>query len=148
MIDYNKILYENMVNVFKDILKNISENGLSNGNHLYVTFLTNKKNVMIPNWLLEKYPNEITIVIQFEYHNLIIEENYFQIELSFNEIMSKIKVPYDAVVSFADPSSNFGLKLHNTEQKNISKNINKNKNQNKTENKNSNIIDFSNFKKN
>ena len=49
MIEYQKILDKNMLNVFKDILKNIRDNGLSNNNHLYITFLTNHKNVELPN---------------------------------------------------------------------------------------------------
>ena len=63
MIEYQKILDKNMLNVFKDILKNIKDNGLSNNNHLYITFLTNHKNVELPIWLKQKYPEEMTIII-------------------------------------------------------------------------------------
>ena len=143
MIEYQKILDKNMLNVFKDILKNIKDNGLSNNNHLYVTFLTNYKNVVLPNWLKQKYPKEMTIIIQYEYYDLEIHKNNFSITLSFGDIKTNLKINYNAIISFADPSANFGLIL----QKNkIQKKENK-----KLEKKNSkknNVINFSNYKKN
>ena len=143
MIDYQKILNKNMLNVFKDILKNIKDNGLSNNNHLYITFLTNHKNVELPNWLKQKYPQEMTIVIQYEYYNLEINKNNFSISLSFNDIKTNLKIDYNAIVSFADPSANFGLIL----QKNkIQKKVNKKLENNKS--KKDNVINFSNYKKN
>ena len=53
MINYQNILDKNLLNVLKDILKNIRDNGLSNNNHLYITFLTNHKNIELPNWIRE-----------------------------------------------------------------------------------------------
>ena len=64
MIEYQRILNKNMLNVFIDILKNIKENGLSDDNHLYITFLTNHEGVEIPKWLKKQYPEEITIILQ------------------------------------------------------------------------------------
>ena len=143
MIEYQKILDKNMLNVFKEILINIRDKGLSNNNHLYVTFFTNHENVKLPNWLRQKYPDEMTIVIQYEYDDLEINKNNFSISLSFNDIKTNIKIDYNSIVSFADPSANFGLIL----QKNkIQKKVNKKK-ENKKRNKN-NVINFSNFKKN
>ena len=143
MIEYQKILDKNMLNVFKDILKNIKDNGLSNNNHLYITFLTNHKNVELPNWLKQKYPQEMTIIIQYEYYDLEINKNNFSISLSFNDIKSYLKIDYNSIISFADPSANFGLILQkNRIQKKDNKKIEK-----KRSNKN-NVINFSNFKKN
>ena len=142
MIDYQKLLNENMVNVFKEILIEIKKNGLSNGNHLYITFLTNHINVEVPNWLKKKYPNDMTIVIQYEYYDLKIEKKFFYISLSFNDIRADLKIGYDSIISFADPSANFGLKLQTANIKKIKKTIAK-KNNDKD-----NIINFSNFKKN
>ena len=143
MIEYQKILDKNMINVLKDVLKNIRDNGLSNNNHLYITFLTNHKNVELPNWLKQKYTQEMTIVIQYEYYDLEINENDFSIKLSFGDIKTHLKINYNAIVSFADPSANFGLILQkNKIQKKVNKKIEK-----KKSNKN-NIINFSNYKKN
>ena len=143
MIEYQKILDKNMLNVFKDILSNIRDNGLSGNNHLYITFLTNHKDVKLPNWLKQKYPQEMTIIIQYEYYNLEINKNYFSITLSFGDIKTNLKINYNAIVSFADPSANFGLIL----QKNkIQKKVNEELEDNKS--KKDNIINFSNYKKN
>ena len=140
MIDYNKILKINMLKVFIDVLKNVKKNGLSNGNHIYITFLTNHKNTKIPNWLKEKFQEEMTIILQYEYYNLNVNKNYFEVTLSFNNVKADLKIDYDSIISFADPSANFGLRLKEIykEKKNIN-NQKKNK---------SNVINLSNFKKN
>ncbi len=143
MIEYQKILDKNMLNVFKDILKNIKDNGLSNNNHLYITFLTDHKNVELPNWLKQKYPQEMTIIVQYEYYDLEINKNNFSITLSFDDIKTNLKINYNAIVSFADPSANFGLILKKNK---IKKKINKKFENNKS--KKNNVINFSNYKKN
>ena len=143
MIEYQKILDKNMLNVLKDILINIKEKGLKNNNHLYITFSTNNQNVELPNWLRRKHPEEMTIVIQYEYYDLKINENNFSISLSFNDVITNLKIDYNSIISFADPSANFGLIL----QKNkIQKKVNK-KTEKKKLNEN-NVINFSNYKKN
>ena len=142
MLNYQKILNDNLLNVLKDILKSISSKGLSHGNHLYITFLTNHKKVVIPKWLKKKYPSEMTIVIQYEYYDLKIYENFFNITLSFNNISTKLKINYDSIISFADPSSNFGLKFKLSDD-----NFN-NKDEKSKIKSEDNIIDFSNYKKN
>ena len=144
MIDYQKILNQNMISVFKDILKKISKEGLSNNNHLYVTFITNHKKVEIPEWLKKKYPQEMTIVIQYEFYDLEVFKDYFSIVLSFNNLKTKLKIGFDSVNSFADPSANFGLQLKKLINKNKAKEDSKNNN--KLENKN-NVINFSKYKK-
>ena len=137
MIDYQKILNKNMLNVFIDILKNISKNGLSQNNHRYITFLTNHINNKIPQWLKQKYPNEITIVIQYEFYDLEVRDCDFSVTLSFSDIQTKLKIDYGSILSFADPSSNFGLILQKNKTQKIKNQLEK-----------GNVINFSNFKKN
>tara|TARA_Y100000768_G_C23830692_1_gene611215 strand:+ start:320 stop:760 length:441 start_codon:yes stop_codon:yes gene_type:complete len=139
MLDYQKILNENMINVLKDILNNIKKNGLENNNHLFITFLTCNENVEVSKWLKERYPDELTIVIQYEYYNLEIYKDFFEITLSFNDIKERLKITYDSIISFADPSANFGLKLStNYKNKTNKKIVKKDKD---------NVINFSKFKK-
>ena len=89
MINYQKILNKNLLNVFIDILKNIEKNGLDgSNNHLYITFKTNNSKNIIPDWLLMKYPNEMTIVIQHEYYHLSVHKNY--LILDFLLIIKKL----------------------------------------------------------
>ena len=142
MIEYQKILEKNTLNVFIDVLKNIRDNGLSDNNHLYITFLTNHNDVDLPCWLKKKYPEEMTIIIQYEYSNIKINKNNFSISLSFNDIFTTLKIGYKAIISFADPSANFGLIL---QVKKNSKKLKSNLENNKTST--DNVINFSNYKK-
>ena len=148
IINYTEILKKNMINVFKDVLLNIEKNGLQEGHHLYITFNTNNAKVKIPKWLQEKYPVEMTIVIQYEYWNFKIKNNSFNIGLSFEDIKTDLEISYNSVVSFADPYANFGLslipKIINKNNIKIKKSV-KNKKKNF---KKDNIIDFNNYKKN
>ena len=100
-----------MINVLKDVLINIKKNGLQEDHHLYITFKTNDKKVIIPQWLLNKFPSKMTIVIQHEYWNYNVTNDHFKITLSFNDIKADLIVPFSSVISFADPYANFGLKL-------------------------------------
>ena len=149
MIDYQKILNSNLLNVFIDILKNIEKNGLDGSNHLYITFKTGNSHSIVPDWLLVKYPNEMTIVVQHEYYHLSVHKSYFNIGLSFNNKKADLKISYNSIISFADPSSNFGLNYQfNNSNKKIEKKKKKVAKKNINQDNNSNVIKFSNFKKN
>ena len=139
-INYKKILNKNIMNVFIEVLKNIQKDGLVDGHHLYITINTKHKDLKLPNWIKSRYPNEITIVIQYEYSDLIVEKKFFSINLSFENIKTNLIVPYDSILSFADPYANFGLKFDN--------NLKKINTDDKLTNDKSNIIHFNKFKKN
>ena len=149
-LNYYKILNKNMVNVFKDVLKNIEINGLKEDHHLYITFKTNDKNVIIPDWLKVKFPYEMTIVIQYEYWNFKVYNNCFNICLSFNNIKCDLKIHFKSVISFADPYANFGLKLINKEldKKQTKQSLQKKYDDQKIDSHKDNIIEFNKFKKN
>ena len=96
-INYPDILNKNMINVFIEVLKNIKKNGLKEGHHLYITFRTNEKKVNIPIWLKNKFPKEMTIVIQYEYWNLLINKSDFKITLSFGSLKHGTKTTLLAI---------------------------------------------------
>ncbi len=149
MSDYLKILNNNLLNVIVDILKDIEKNGLDGNNHLYITFKTNNPKNIVPNWLLQKYPNEMTIVIQHEYYHLSVNKHYFNIGLSFNNKKSDLKISFDSITSFADPSANFGLNYQfNKSDEEIAQKKKKGIKDKGEKYKTSNVINFSNFKKN
>ena len=143
-IDYQNILKKNMINVLKDVLKKIEDNGLKGGHQLYITFLTNHPKASLPKWLKIKYPSEMTIVIQYEYYYLIVNKDNFSIELSFNDVKANLVIDYESIISFADPFANFGLKLINKEP--LNKTIKKNTKKRKEIKKRNNVIDFKTFK--
>ena len=140
-IDYDIILRRNMNNVFIDVLKNIEKKGLNGGHHLYITFKTNDNDISIPQWLKKKYPEEVTIVIQYEYWNFKIQKKFFNIGLSFNDLKVDLKIPYENVVSFADPYANFGLRLIAIDAKKINP-IKLDKNEHKNRLQKDNVIEF------
>jgi hypothetical protein len=149
MIKYQEILNNNLLNVFIEILEEVQNNGLDGNNHLYITFTTNNSKTSVPNWLLQKYPNEMTIVIQHEYYHLSVNKKNFNIGLSFNNKKCDLKISYDSIISFADPSSNFGLNYHFNKiiDDSNKKTLTKKKKSIKKKNS-SNVINFSNYKKN
>ena len=119
IINYSKILKNNLEKVLYDVLLLVSKNGFKESHHLYITFDTNKKGVKISKTIKEKYKNEITIVIQNEYWNLKVNKYKFSVDLSFNNITANIVVPFNAVLSFADPYANFGLQISSNKTKKI-----------------------------
>ena len=149
MIKYDKILNKNLLNVFIEILKEIEKKGLEGQNHLYITFATNNSKTRVPDWLLKKYPNEMTIVIQHEYYHLSVKKNNFRIGLSFNNIKTDLTISFESIISFVDPSSNFGLNYEFNKSKiNDHKKILVKKKEYKNIKNKSNVLNFSNYKKN
>ena len=145
-INYQQILKKNMINVLKDVLKVIEKDNLKEGHHLYITFNTENKEVILPKWLKKKHPKEMTIVLQYEYSNLKVLEEKFEILLSFNDIRVNLSIPFISIISFADPFANFGLKIINENNLTTLRKGKERKN-NKINKKKDNVIDFTKFKK-
>lgn len=113
----NEINYESMVHsalrdVVKTVLKEAQKNGLPGDHHFYVCFATPHPRVQLPDHLREEYTEEMTIVLQHEYWDLRVEDETFSITLCFDEIHERITVPFDAIISFVDPSVKFGLQFN------------------------------------
>ena len=149
MIKYQKILNKNLLNVFIEILKEVEKKGLDGNNHLYITFATNNSKTSVPDWLLQKYPREMTIVIQHEYYHLSVNKKNFNIGLSFNNKKSDLTISFDSIISFADPSAKFGLnyQFNKSIEQNDKKIVVKKKKSIKKKNS-TNVINFSSYKKN
>lgn len=111
LIGYDEIIENSMRSVIYETLKKVEKNGLPGKHYFILTFLTNYSGVEISKSLKEKYQDEMTIVIQYQYKDLKVNHDDFSISLSFNGKFEKVKVPYQAITSFADPSMNFGLKF-------------------------------------
>ena len=97
--------------VVRDALRVVVDEGLPGEHHFYITFRTDHPNVSIPKNLMERYPNEMTIVLQHQFWNLEAKDEEFQVTLSFANVPHRLVVPYEAVVAFADPSVRFGLQF-------------------------------------
>ena len=112
LIPYDEIVQDALRGVVGRVLKRIEEEGgLPGGHHFYIAFRTRAPGVVIPQHLIERYPEEMTIVIQHRYWDLEVGPEQFSIGLSFNQMPSMLTIPYDAVVGFVDPAVNFALQF-------------------------------------
>lgn len=111
LIGYDQIIEKSMRHVIYDILKNVEKNGLQGGHYFIISFLTKYPGVSIPKALLEKYPEEMTIALQYQYRSLVVEDEQVKLSLSFAGKFEKLIIPFKAFTSFADPSMNFALKF-------------------------------------
>jgi hypothetical protein len=112
-IDYEKIMQSASLRAIHDVLSGVSKTGLPGNHHFYITFDTNHPDAEISKSLKERYPDEMTIVIENWYENLIVENLSFSITLNFGNVPEIMKIPFDAIKSFVDPSVEFGLSFSN-----------------------------------
>ena len=112
-IDYDNIVENALRSVVKESLKLASKNGLKNDHHFYISFNSKHPGVVIPSELVNTNDDEIKIILQYQFWDLIPEKDKFSVTLSFDKKKKKIIVPYDAIMSFSDPSVGFGLQFKN-----------------------------------
>jgi len=112
-IDYDELVEKSLRNVVYYALKIVEEQGLPGENHFYITFRTHFPGVIISAKLQSQYPEDMTIVLQNQFSNLIVRLNSFSVDLSFGGILQTITIPYDAISYFADPYAKFGLSFGN-----------------------------------
>jgi hypothetical protein len=113
LIGYNEMVDNAMLNVVRQAVDFAVENGLPGKHHFYITFKTEYPGVDIPDHLHQRYPDEMTIVLQHQFWNLSTAGNAISVDLSFNQKLEHLHIPLAAIVTFADPSVNFGLQFHN-----------------------------------
>ncbi|MEN3931343.1 ClpXP protease specificity-enhancing factor SspB [Microvirga sp. W0021] len=113
LIRYDLLVQDALKGVVRKVLSDAAKNGLPGDHHFYVSFYTGHPGVHISSRLLEKYPQEMTIVVQHQFWDLHVGENAFEIGLSFSNIPERLHIPYDALTGFFDPSVQFGLKFNN-----------------------------------
>lgn len=111
MMEYEELVQEALRAVVKRVLKHTEENGLSGPHHFYISFATNFPGVEVPDFLRETNPEEVTIVLQHQFWDLKVEESFFTVSLSFQDVPQKIRVPFYALISFMDPGVKFGLQF-------------------------------------
>jgi hypothetical protein len=112
--DYESLVQESLRSVVRAALMQVSKGGLPGNHHFYISFRTDFPGVDLPDYLLEQYPEEITIVLQYEFWDLEVEEECFFVTLCFNDIHERLTVPLQSIVSFVDPSVKFGLQFSPT----------------------------------
>ena len=112
LIPYDDVVQEALRAVVGRVLGEVSVNGLPGDHHFYITFKTQAPGVAVPGHLLARFPDEMTIVLQHKYWDLKVEEEHFEVGLSFSQIPSHLFIPYSAITAFVDPSVDFALHFH------------------------------------
>ena len=113
LIGYNQLVDEAMLSVVRQAVDFAVKNGLPGKHHFYITFKTEHPGVDIPDQLRQRYPEEMTIVLQHQFWNLSSAGNAISVDLSFNQKLEHLHIPFSAIITFADPSVNFGLQFQN-----------------------------------
>lgn len=111
MIDYEALQQEAMRGVVRAVLNLIAKSGLPGEHHFYISFLTQAPGVILSKRLKEKYPHEMTIVLQHRFWDLIVSEDRFEVKLTFDGIPERLVVPFSSIKVFIDPSVRFGLQF-------------------------------------
>jgi hypothetical protein len=114
-IDYGNLMHQAMRGLIRAVLKDVQANGLPGAHHFFITFDTTHPDVRIADWLAERYPHEMTVVMQHWYENLEVGDDGFSVTLNFGDSPEPIYIPYDAIKTFVDPSVEFGLRFEAAE---------------------------------
>ncbi|MBL8640673.1 MAG: hypothetical protein JNL76_00995 [Alphaproteobacteria bacterium] len=108
---YDKMVESALRGVVRQAITEVQGRGLPGDHHFYITFMTDFPGVQIPDYLRERYPGDMTIVLQYQFENLTVDDVSMGVTLSFNNIPERLIIPLAAITIFADPSVNFALQF-------------------------------------
>lgn len=110
-IDYGNLMHRAMRGLIQEVLIDVRTNGLPGQHHFFITFDTMHPDVEIADWLSDRYPDEMTVVMQHWFDKLEVTDEGFSVTLNFGENPEPLYIPYDAIKTFVDPSVEFGLRF-------------------------------------
>ncbi len=111
LFHYDKMVEGALRGVVRDALARVAQDGLRGAHHFYIAFATTQPGVIVPEHLRERFPAEMTIVLQHQFWDLRVDDDTFSVTLSFHKQPERLIVPFAAVRSFADPSVDFALEF-------------------------------------
>jgi uncharacterized protein len=111
LIRYDILAQDALRGVIRKVISEVTRTGLPGNHHFFITFVTGAPGVRISSRLREKYPEQMTIVLQHQYWDLEVSETGFEVTLSFSDISEKLVIPFAAIRGFYDPSVNFELEF-------------------------------------
>jgi len=109
--DYPRLLRQALLGIVRDVLRRVSAEGLPGEHHFYLTFRTDAPGVVLPTRLQKRFPEEMAIVLQHQFWDLAVDEDVFTVGLRFDGALEHLTVPFEALRSFLDPSTQFGLRF-------------------------------------
>ncbi|WP_261368236.1 SspB family protein [Pseudosulfitobacter koreensis] len=110
-IDYGNLMHDAMRGLIRKVLQDVADNGLPGAHHFFITFDTSHPDAELADWLSDRYPGEMTVVMQHWYDKLEVTDDGFSITLNFGDAPEPLYIPYDAIKTFVDPSVEFGLRF-------------------------------------
>ncbi len=110
-IRYDVLARDALRGVLRHVLSDAAEHGLPGEHHFYITFLSKAEGVKLSPRLLSQYPQEMTVILQHQFWDLVVTDDRFEVGLSFNGIPERLVIPFRAIKSFFDPSVQFGLQF-------------------------------------
>ncbi|MFD1507973.1 SspB family protein [Lacimonas salitolerans] len=110
-IDYGKLMHRAMRGLIQEVLTGVQKNGLPGAHHFLITFDTTHPDAQLADWLRDRYPEEMTVVMQHWFDGLEVMDDGFAVTLNFGESPEPLYIPYDAIQTFVDPSVEFGLRF-------------------------------------
>ena len=110
-LDYGNIMNRAMRVFVRDVLQQVADHGLPGEHHFFITVDTQHPDVEIAEWLIMRYPDEITIVMQNWFENLDVQDDGFYVTLNFGDTPEPLYIPYASIITFFDPSVEFGVRF-------------------------------------
>ena len=110
-IEYGSLMHEAMRGLIQKVLRQVARDGLPGAHHFFITFDTSHPDAELADWLSDRYPTEMTVVMQHWYDNLDVSDEGFAVTLNFGDSPEPLYIPYDAIRTFVDPSVEFGLRF-------------------------------------
>lgn len=110
-IDYGNLMHDAMRGLIRKVLLDVADRGLPGNHHFFITFDTAHPDAELADWLSDRYPGEMTVVMQHWYDKLDVTEDGFSVTLNFGDAPEPLYIPYDAIRTFVDPSVEFGLRF-------------------------------------
>ena len=110
-IDYGTLMHRAMRGLIQEVLNDVAKDGLPGQHHFFITFDTMHPDVEMADWLSDRYPEEMTVVMQHWFDNLDVTDEGFAVTLNFGDSPEPLYIPYDSIRTFVDPSVEFGLRF-------------------------------------
>ncbi|ARE81579.1 Stringent starvation protein B [Roseovarius sp. EC-HK134] len=114
-IDYGNLMHRAMRGLIQEVLSKVQAEGLPGAHHFFITFDTKHPEAKLADWLKQRYPSEMTVVMQHWYDDLKVTNDGFGVTLNFGDAPERLYVPYDSIQTFVDPSVEFGLRFETQE---------------------------------
>ena len=114
-IRYDVLARDALRGVLRRVLADAAEHGLPGDHHFFITFLSTAEGVKLSPRLLAQYPEEMTVILQHQFWDLVVTEDRFEVGLSFGGIPERLVVPFNSIKSFFDPSVQFGLQFESSD---------------------------------